>query len=78
MLKSNADLGKVFGTLENDIEKMKKLDDLNSKFSTIEDVVVSLDNLVKVNDFEDILTQMSHISYRLKDGRIDEVTARVC
>lgn len=78
MLKSNNELGKVFNTLETDVEKMKKLDELNSKFTQIEDIVVSLDNLVQVNEFEDILTQMSNVSFRLKGGRIEEVTAKVC
>ena len=77
MLRSNEDMGKVFAALEKDVEKMKKLDELNSKFSQIEDVVVSLDNLVKVNDFEDVLSQMSNVSYRLSGGRIDEVAAKV-
>lgn len=77
MLHSNNELGKVFGSLEKDMEKMKKLDELNSKFGQIEDVVVSLDNLVQINEFEEILKEMTNVSQKLSKGRFDTITSQV-
>lgn len=77
MLHSNNELGKVFGSLEKDIEQMKQLDVLNDKFGQIEDVVVSLDNLMHVSEFEEVLEQMSSVSQRLANTKLDALASQV-
>ena len=77
LIHSNTELGKVFETFENDIEKMKKLDDLNEKFGQIEDLVVSLDNLIHVSEFEEILKEMSGVANRLSKDKLETISAKV-
>ena len=67
MLSSNNEIERVFKTFNEDVQKMHKLDDLNDKFGEIEDLVVSLDNLVKLNQFEEVLTQMASVSDDLQN-----------
>lgn len=77
MLASNNKLGEVFSALEKDVLKIKELDELNNQFEMIQDVLVSLDNLVQINDFNEALSDLSHLSDKISKGKMGKLAGRV-
>lgn len=77
ILESNTKIGQVFKIFEDDVIKMQELDALNAQFSQVEDLVTSLDNLVHVNDFVDVLQDLSLVSQGLKNANFDRISLKV-
>lgn len=77
MMQSNRDLGTAFGNFEADIEKVKKLDTLNAKFTQVEDVVVSLDNLLQISEYEAILKELTGVVNRFGKDKLEIMANKV-
>lgn len=77
MFSSTKGIGELFGAMEKDIKHLKKLEDLNGSFEDIEDLVLMLDNLLKVEELHEALDEINEVSYRFSKINMDKVSNRV-